>query len=216
MIHLDVMDKGILILLAMILLLPLRAEEEMSTEFLKVPNDFLQQIEAEEEKNRKIEITLEPKADGDIRDVVIHFRNISDHTVHILRTLDGSLQGLYYPHYTFSVSNLNSEEAVPRAGGGCGNRFGLYDGLKWPEDYLISIEPNETYSRSMKIPYQLKSSESYSVRFEYLIPKYILSEKRPLRDTKGNWYRYPLNIWTGSVKTEPLVINHNQTEVATP
>ncbi|PXA02876.1 hypothetical protein DDZ13_14905 [Coraliomargarita sinensis] len=180
-------------------------KEEMQTEVFEIPKDFLALPKFEEDKNEGIEISIAQIAGASTRDILLVFKNTSKENQRILRPLDGSTRNAYYPHYDIHLVSTSSMEPVERIGG-C-MPYGLWADRKWPEEYLIEIAPNKSKTVKLRLPYEFKDSESYALFFQYRMSEEILREEKALRDTKLNWYRYPQNIWTGTVTAKPTILN---------
>ena len=118
--------------------------------------------------------------------------------VRIMRPLPLSEIGLNSPTYRavlFTESGFLADR-LP----GCGNPLvetRLPEDKKWPEDYVITLSPGESYETSMIVPYQCVEKGSSVLKFEYVMPEKPVSRMK---------LSYPDNLWRGTARAKDFVI----------
>ena len=96
----------------------------------------------------------------------VRFRNTGDEPVVVLRPLDGSTWGWYWPVYRFHVSDAAG--TALELGGRCGVS-GLWAETRWPEDYIVSIPAGSTELMAVDVPFELERDATYTVFLEYIV-----------------------------------------------
>jgi hypothetical protein len=125
----------------------------------------------------------------------VTFTNSGKGPIRILQPLDGSESCATMPYYRLSVVDEGGKE-VPLASR-CGMGIGQpYWHTKWPEDYLVTIPAEGSYSVELRNCHAIPTTASYTVRFTYVF--------KP--DTK--WYppdgRCPRRLWRGEVTSNAI------------
>jgi hypothetical protein len=66
----------------------------------------------------------------------------------------------------------------------------LWEGTKWPGDYLVTIPPGGSYSRPLRLNHDIPVSGTYKLCFHYIF------------EPKTKWVfgkRYPKHLWRGEI-----------------
>lgn len=143
-----------------------------------------------------LHIELEPHPEWRRR-VLVRFRNTGDEPVVVLRPLDGSTWGWYWPVYRFHVSDAAG--TALELGGRCGVS-GLWAETRWPEDYIVSIPAGSTELMAVDVPFELERDATYTVFLEYIVDPGV---------TEPIWsdaFPVPAIALRGRVLSEPLEI----------
>jgi len=136
----------------------------------------------------------EEKPLGYSNPVILKFTNKSTDVIRILKPLDGSLSSWHMPYYQFEVEDENgtSLQLPPRCG-----ISGLWGHTKWPDDYLVAVEPDASYQMEIGIVHSIPHTGQYQVTFSYI----LFPEK-----AYNLGLKYPENLWTGHAKSKPIYL----------
>lgn len=146
-----------------------------------------------QESPLKIQLTAAPLA--------ATFTNTGTEPLRILKPLDGSEWCLIMPHYRLTITDSQGKEVQLRPR--CGLYGHPYTGTKWPDDYLVTLPPGESYTHPLHLHcHKLPAAGVYNLRFEYLFA--------PKTDTTPGG-AYPPGLWRGEA-----VSNTIQTKLLPP
>lgn len=123
------------------------------------------------------------------------FSNDSKQVIKLLRPLDGSEWRWHKPYYDFSVFNSKGEQM--KLALRCG-LSGLYSNLKWPDDYLLVLEPGTKKSVDLDLPFEIPSEGDYQVTLSYIYDS--TPDKKILNAD------YPEDLWKGITKSNLITI----------
>jgi hypothetical protein len=154
--------------------------------------------------------------DGPLR---VTFTNKGDVPLRILKPLDGSEHCWIMPHYDLTLIDTRGKKLV--RGGRCGN-FGLpYSGTKWPEEYLITIQPGASHHQPLDADHYRRPSEDV-ILFDELGGATVkrLRDDRPVSGTFTAQFRYvflpdtddtpggpyPSGLWRGKAVSAKITI----------
>jgi hypothetical protein len=153
-----------------------------------------------------VQLTIKHKekmADSWTKEVEIEFSNASDLPVQIVKPLDGSFYGWYQPHYKFTVTNLQGHELELM--GRCGNS-GLWADTTFPESYLVTLEPDETYSVTAYLPFPVPESGEYEVSFEYIYNFKEDQTRSPKNEGEIAWTQAVEGVWQGTAQSNSITL----------
>src|SRR5262245_58074056 len=137
-----------------------------------------------------------------LKPITIKFSNNNAKPIKLLRDLDGSDIDIHMPYYRLIIYD-NQRKPLKRLTRDCGNT-GLWDNLKWPEDYIIEIGPGKTYHHQIWINQDIPQDNIYSVTFEYIFYQIYASKER---------WEYPPNLWEGVLRSEEIRMFISKTQV---
>jgi len=129
----------------------------------------------------KVEISDSPLA--------LRFTNSGSEPMQILKPLDGSESCWIMPYYKLIVTDMRGKEI--RRSARCG-MMDLWEGTKWPDDYLVTILPGGSYSRLLRPNHDLPASGTYKLCFHYIFEpatKWVFGK------------RYPKDLWRGETSS---------------
>lgn len=121
-------------------------------------------------------------------------RSESGESLKVLRNVDGALYAWCMPYYTFEVVDQDGEPVKKRLR--CGNFGHPWGGTLWPMDYVMELEPGETRTVTVPLPFDIPHDGMYTVTFEYIY--------EPWRTEHLFAYPYPEDLWQGRVKSKPV------------
>jgi hypothetical protein len=130
----------------------------------------------------RIELTAAPLA--------VKFVNTGKEPLRVLKPIDGSEWCWIMPYYKLTVVDDRDREV------GFAERCKLYGApyfdTRWPDDYVVTIQPGKSYTRPLSHNHALRTEGTYRVRFEYRFePK--------TDDLPGSAdAKYPPGLWRGS------------------
>ena len=125
--------------------------------------------------------------------LTVTFTNQGDEPIRILKPLDGSESCWIMPYYKLTVTDKDGRE-IPRSAR-CGMYGYPYWHTKWPDDYLVTIPAQASYSLPLRPNHDVPLTGSYTLCFHYIFTP----------DTK--WTpggRYPRNLWRGEALSNTL------------
>ena len=125
--------------------------------------------------------------------VKVIFENRSKESKLFLKPLDGSGSGQYEPKYIFTVWDHKGKK-IPYPAHDIPGVFWL--GTKWPEDYLITVEPGGSKEMEYAVA-QLMDKEEGKFRIR-LLYEFIKSK------TENDSFSYPDGVWEGTVKSRTI------------
>jgi hypothetical protein len=130
--------------------------------------------------------------------VIIRFTNRSNRIIRILRPLDGSEWSRHMPYYLFTVRDAHANLiGLPSR---CGIS-GLWADLEWPDDYMILINPGDTYEMRAGIAQYVPADGEYTVSFEYVFDAAAAAE---------SYIAYPDGLWEGCVRSGEIKLTLNK------
>src|SRR5262245_43402665 len=97
--------------------------------------------------------------------VTVRFHNDGEHSVWILKPLDGSIDGRLMPHYRITVLDP-SGQILPRGYMMC-FQCGTWWGTEWPRDYLVEVSPVAVLEVQATDAVRPAGAGRYTVQFEY-------------------------------------------------
>ena len=124
--------------------------------------------------------------------VIVRFTNTTNKPIRILRPLDGSLWCWHMPHYKLDVVDEDGKQL--QLSGRCGNS-GLWANMKWPDDYVVTIRPTESFEKEVGINHVIPKDGECTVRFSYTYAD---------TNTQLETVKYPDALWEGTVESKPI------------
>jgi hypothetical protein len=125
--------------------------------------------------------------------LTVKFVNNGDEPIRILKPLDGSESCWIMPYYKLTVTDEGGKE-IPRSAR-CGMYGYPYSNTKWPDDYLVTIPAQGSYSLPLRPNHDIPVTGSYTLCFHYIF-------KPDTKWTPGG--RYPRNLWRGEVTSNTI------------
>jgi hypothetical protein len=103
----------------------------------------------------------------DDRDGSVVFHNGGSKPLYILKPLDGFVDCRQISYYHFAVRDPNGKPLEFRPG--CA-LSGLWAGTKWPQDYLVEIKPDASYSVGIWLDgyFRFERNGPHTISFEYV------------------------------------------------
>ena len=138
--------------------------------------------------------------------LAVKFINMSNEPLRILKPLDGSEWSWIMPYYKLTVTTKNGHEMpiISRCA-----RFGLGYNKVWPDGYMVTINPGESYLHIIyEHVHKVPKEGLYTVQFEYqFTPNY---DQLPGRGPRmflmsGHGSIYPPNLWRGTATSNTIV-----------
>ena len=127
--------------------------------------------------------------------LAVKFVNTGKEPVRILKPIDGSEWGWVMPHYKLTVIDDHDREIdlAPR----CKLYGSPYSGTRWPDDYVVTIRPGESYTHPLTHNHNVREAGRYRVRFEYrFTPKADGIVGGP----------YPAGLWRGTATSDTVEV----------
>jgi hypothetical protein len=125
--------------------------------------------------------------------LTVTFINGGDTPIRILKPLDGSESGWIMPYYKLTVVGSDGRE-IPHSAI-CGMYGYPFSHTKWPDDYLITIPAQASYSLPLRPNHDVPLAGSYTLCFHYIF-------KPDTKWTPGG--RYPRNLWRGEATSNTI------------
>jgi hypothetical protein len=72
---------------------------------------------------------------------------------------------------------------------------GLWEGRRWPQDYLVPIKPGAGFETEEALPCEVEKDGPHTIAFEYVY------------QPKDEQFAPPAGAWRGSVKSVPVVLH---------